>query len=228
MGFIVAVIFLIGCSSPSSLHKEEKKKGSISQNESPLDEDKPDIHLEQKIEVMDKKEQEFVLETSAKTDSVAKEDRTALDQSNEKPKKILITENQPKEEISKVKEQKQLVASQKENVKQVKEVPIKAEEKPKEETMSQEKLYKDGVYRGSGTGREGPIEVQVEIQGGEIQQITVLSHQDTENLAQTVFRRLTKDILSKQSIEVAVVSGATLTSEGYKEAIKNALKSAIK
>lgn len=87
-------------------------------------------------------------------------------------------------------------------------------------------LYKDGVYTGSSIGKEGPIEVQVEIVSSKIQSIEVLSHQDTKNLAQNVFRLMTEEMLSAQSSEINIISGATLTSAAYKEAVKNALNSA--
>ena len=85
-------------------------------------------------------------------------------------------------------------------------------------------LYGDGVHRGSGSGREGNIEVEVKVEGGQIVQIDVLSHHDTPNLAKNVFRRLTQQIITSQEVNVDTISGATVTSKGFIQAVKNSLK----
>ena len=112
---------------------------------------------------------------------------------------------------------------------QTKSEETKPEEKKAEtekEISKEASIYKDGLYEGSAMGREGNIEVVVEITSGRIQKVQVISHKDTPSLAQNVFRLMTKEILSVQSAEVSMISGATVTSKAFKEAVKNALEGA--
>lgn len=102
-----------------------------------------------------------------------------------------------------------------------------AEKKAPEEVPKQAvpaPIYKDGIYKGSALGIGGNMEVQVTVADGKIASIEVLSHGDTENLAQNVFRILSKEMISKQNPSVDVVAGATKTSEAFINAVKNALK----
>ncbi len=84
--------------------------------------------------------------------------------------------------------------------------------------------YKDGAYKGLGIGREGSIEVLVTVKESKISSIEVLSHSDTPNLAKRVFRIITGEIIASQSLEVDSVSGATQTSKGFVDSVKDALK----
>ncbi|SHJ41393.1 FMN-binding domain-containing protein [Geosporobacter subterraneus DSM 17957] len=84
--------------------------------------------------------------------------------------------------------------------------------------------YKNGTYKGSGEGNEGPVKVQVTVVNGYLDQIIVLSHEDTENLAQNAFKHLSKVMIEQQSTDVDVVAGATASSQGFIHAVKNALK----
>lgn len=99
-----------------------------------------------------------------------------------------------------------------------------AEEAAPEESKTTVQRYKDGVYYGFGNGHAGKIEVEVSVEKGQIHQIQVLEHKDTKNLASTVFRQLTKLITSTQQLDVDIVSGATSTSKGFIEAVKDSLK----
>ncbi len=83
--------------------------------------------------------------------------------------------------------------------------------------------FKDGSYSGSGQGRNGNIDVVVTVKDGKISNIEVASHSDTENLAQKVFRLISKNIIAQQSLNVDAVAGATQTSKGFIEAIKGSL-----
>lgn len=80
----------------------------------------------------------------------------------------------------------------------------------------------DGVYKGSATGFSGPVTVAVTIMDKKITSIDVLSSTDDEaffNRAKGVIDR----IISSQSFDVDVVSGATYSSNGIIGAVKNAL-----
>lgn len=80
----------------------------------------------------------------------------------------------------------------------------------------------DGVYKGSATGFSGPVTVAVTIMDKKIASIDILSSTDDEaffNRAKGVIDR----IISSQSLDVDVVSGATYSSNGIIGAVKNAL-----
>lgn len=80
----------------------------------------------------------------------------------------------------------------------------------------------DGVYKGSATGFSGPVTVAVTIMDKKITSINILSSTDDEaffNRAKGVIDR----IISSQSFDVDVVSGATYSSNGIIKAVKNAL-----
>lgn len=109
------------------------------------------------------------------------------------------------------------------------EVPETAAQKAVEETEEQETEapkgnfdLADGVYEGSGTGFNGTVKVAVEIKDGAITAIEVLSSNDDAaffNRAKGVIEA----IIAGQTLEVDVVSGATYSSRGIINAVKNAL-----
>jgi uncharacterized protein with FMN-binding domain len=85
--------------------------------------------------------------------------------------------------------------------------------------------YKDGTYTGSGTGFGGTVTVQVVISGGKISSIQVLSHSDGSSYMNSA-SSVISSILSAQSTNVDTVSGATYSSVGIIEAVRNALSQA--
>ncbi|MFZ5969097.1 MAG: FMN-binding protein [Bacillota bacterium] len=88
--------------------------------------------------------------------------------------------------------------------------------------------YTDGTYTGIGEGKEGPIKVEVVVEKGNIKEIKTLEHKETPGLSDPVFEQIIKSIIEKQTTEVDVVSGGTVTSEGIKGAVQDALKGAAK
>lgn len=81
----------------------------------------------------------------------------------------------------------------------------------------------DGTFVGTGEGFGGPIEVEVTVEGGEIVEITVLDHSETEGVSDPAFEEIPAEIMESNSTDVEVVSGATYTSTGIREAVVNAL-----
>jgi hypothetical protein len=78
--------------------------------------------------------------------------------------------------------------------------------------------------------RWGPVQVQVHIGGGKITDVTALrvpagNNRDAEINAYAV-PQLRTEALAAQSAQIDVVSGATVTSEGYMESLQAALDSA--
>ncbi|GAA0178319.1 hypothetical protein SH2C18_13920 [Clostridium sediminicola] len=83
-------------------------------------------------------------------------------------------------------------------------------------------IYKDGVYEGV----HKSIGVNVTIEKSKISNIEITKNKQTKGYYEEVFRRLPKEIIEKQSIDVEGVSGSTSTSKNLKEAINIALSKA--
>lgn len=84
---------------------------------------------------------------------------------------------------------------------------------------------KDGSYIGSANGYGGEIKLKVEVSGGNISSIEILSHSETPGYFENGLGVI-DSIISSQSIGVDSISGATLTSNGIKNAVFNALEGA--
>lgn len=86
--------------------------------------------------------------------------------------------------------------------------------------------YKDGTYEGSAQGFGGPIVVNVTISGGRIASVTVTDHKGESTSYYSMAESLAQTIVDRQSADVDVVTGATLSSNGIIGAAKEALKKA--
>jgi len=88
--------------------------------------------------------------------------------------------------------------------------------------------YKDGTYKGQGTGfRGGTTSVSITIKSGKITSIETLSNQDTPDFYQRASGTVIDEIVSSQSTSVDTVSGATFSSNGIIEAVNDALNNAL-
>ena len=85
------------------------------------------------------------------------------------------------------------------------------------------KKIKDGTYEGQANGYRGVVKVSVTVKNHKITAIKVLSNSDDAAFFNRASAGVIKNILSKQSLKVDVVSGATYSSNGIIKAVKNAL-----
>ena len=85
--------------------------------------------------------------------------------------------------------------------------------------------YKDGTYYGSGTGFGGPLKVMVEISDGKIVSIEIVENSDGSSYISKA-SALIGSIISSQSTNVDTVSGATYSSVGIIQAVRDALSQA--
>ena len=85
--------------------------------------------------------------------------------------------------------------------------------------------YADGVYTGTGQGYKGKVSVTVTVEGGQITDITVNSYRDDSQYFSKARSGVIARIISSQDTDVSTVSGATFSSRGIIEAVKNALSS---
>ena len=87
-------------------------------------------------------------------------------------------------------------------------------------------IYKEGIYEGNAEGHIGPIKVQVVTDQYEIVKIVILEQQETPVIAEIVYEKIPPKVIKANSPEVEVVAGATYTSNGLINAIKNGLDKA--
>ena len=95
----------------------------------------------------------------------------------------------------------------------------------KKQEIQGNKELKDGKYIGQATGYKGILRVEVEIKDGKITKITLLSHSDDAGYIDSA-KNILKDIQRKQTADVTAISGATYSSDGIKNAVKDALEQA--
>jgi len=76
----------------------------------------------------------------------------------------------------------------------------------------------------------GPVQVQVTVSGGEITDVTTLQHPSgnsrDEEINAYALPVLRENVLSAQSADIDLVSGATVTSQGYVGSLQSALDQA--
>ena len=87
--------------------------------------------------------------------------------------------------------------------------------------------FKDGVYEGSGTVIGGKIVVSVTIEGGKIANVDIVSQNETEGLGGMALPEYARQTVEKQSLDIDVISGVTVTLDAYKEAVNDALSKAL-
>lgn len=83
--------------------------------------------------------------------------------------------------------------------------------------------YKDGVFQGSAKGYSGTVTVEVEIKNSKITSIKVLRNSDTPSFFGQAKSKVIDAIISAQNTKVDVVTGATYSSKGIINAVRNAL-----
>lgn len=93
-------------------------------------------------------------------------------------------------------------------------------------TEPSDTVYKDGTYKGVGEGIHGEIAVTVEVKDGKIANIQIDSHSETKGVSDAAIADIPVRMVELNSADVEVVTGATMTSQGLVEAVKDALKAA--
>lgn len=96
---------------------------------------------------------------------------------------------------------------------------------PSISAVSEPSSYRDGTYVGTGSGFAGAITVQVTVSDGKISDISVLSASDDSPYLDNAMSLL-NHIIASNSTNVDTVSGATFSSVGLIEAVRNALANA--
>lgn len=91
-----------------------------------------------------------------------------------------------------------------------------------------ESEFTTGRFEGVGTGLHGEIKVAVDVKEGIIENIEILEESENEVLGKGAFETITELVLGTNSTDVDVVTGSTYSSNGFIEAIKDALGEDVK
>ena len=83
--------------------------------------------------------------------------------------------------------------------------------------------FTDGTFTGEGKGNNGPIKVEVVVEGGNITSITVTEQAETPNIYAGVEEQFIPEIIKTQNLDIDAISGATNSSNGVRTAVKAAL-----
>ena len=81
----------------------------------------------------------------------------------------------------------------------------------------------DEIYEGSAAGYRGPIRVQVYMRAGSITEISVIDSAEDQFVGGAAIEELIDTIIEYNSTDVDAISGATITSMGFLEAVNNAI-----
>lgn len=86
--------------------------------------------------------------------------------------------------------------------------------------------YTEGIYEGTGQGHHGKIVVRVRTGQYQIEEINIIDEQEVPVVSDIVYEKIPPKVIKRNSTDVDVVAGATLTSKGLLEAIEDALEKA--
>lgn len=102
-----------------------------------------------------------------------------------------------------------------------KDSPKETKEKNTTITSEAEQSVKDGVYTGEGEGKGGKIAVELVMKNSEISDIIVTEQNETPGYDDAM-ATLTERMTGSNQLDVDMVSGATYTSQGFLQAVKDA------
>ena len=86
--------------------------------------------------------------------------------------------------------------------------------------------WKNGNYTETAKGKKGKFDVTVIISDGKISDIQIGDNKETPDLGGKAIDELPAEMIKRQTYEVDAVSGATITSNGIKDAVARCLEQA--
>lgn len=92
--------------------------------------------------------------------------------------------------------------------------------------ISEAREWKDGDYTETAKGKRGNFDVTVIIRGGIIKDIIIGDNNETPKKGGVAIKKIPEEILNTQSIDIDTVSGATITSNGIRDAVAKCLEKA--
>lgn len=85
---------------------------------------------------------------------------------------------------------------------------------------------KDGSYEATVDGQNGPMTVQITVADGRLSEVTIVSNNETENIAADALKKVPEAMVSGNTPNVDAVTGATLTSDRIMDAVTQCLEQA--
>ncbi len=79
------------------------------------------------------------------------------------------------------------------------------------------------IFEGVGQGFRGPISVQVRMNEGSITEIEIVDSMEDRFVGEAAMEELIDLVIMYNTADIDAVSGATETSEGFLEAVRNAI-----
>jgi uncharacterized protein with FMN-binding domain len=83
--------------------------------------------------------------------------------------------------------------------------------------------YTPGFYEGTGSGYRGTVHVRIQTSAAGIEDIAIISHQESSFPGQAAMEELLEQILETGETELDAISGATYSSRGFLQAVEDAL-----
>ena len=90
-------------------------------------------------------------------------------------------------------------------------------------TPEEKGIFTPGTYTGEADGLNGTIKVEVKVDANKILEVKVLEHKESPGISDNAIKNIPDSIVKYQSLNIDTVSGATYSSNGILEAVKNAL-----
>jgi len=92
--------------------------------------------------------------------------------------------------------------------------------------VSEANIYTPGAYEGTGSGYRGPIHVRIQTTASRIEDIAIVSHQESSFPGLAAMEELLEQVLETGETDIDAISGATYSSRGFLQAVENALEKA--
>jgi uncharacterized protein with FMN-binding domain len=92
--------------------------------------------------------------------------------------------------------------------------------------ISEAGTWKDGIYTETAKGKKGNFDVTVTIENRQIADIVIGDNSETPEKGGVAIETIPQEIIDAQSIDVDSVSGASITSNGIKDAVAKCLEKA--
>lgn len=99
-------------------------------------------------------------------------------------------------------------------------------EQKKSYEIAEAGTWADGIYMEMANGKKGNFEVTIKIEDGNIASISVGNNEETPDKGGVAIAKLPEEMVTVQSHDVDGVTGATITSNGLKDAVARCLEKA--
>ncbi|WP_313343346.1 4Fe-4S binding protein [Sedimentibacter sp.] len=85
----------------------------------------------------------------------------------------------------------------------------------------------DGAYTGRGMGFGGFMDVEIVIKDNIITDVRTINHRETTGYYEEVFKEISKELKYSNNLNIDAISGATATSRGYLNAVRDAVSKSL-